>query len=192
MTSTTLRHVKLALLIFPLLISLSAKAQDTSPTFTRENYEEIKASGKTEYTLCGFDANKATMKQIMNKLGDPTSKTQDPEGKEPNYYVFSWRRGPLKININTYLIPEFPNTRPVSIEVEGSDPTGFCRTGRGLALGDSTDKAMRLYAKKYHKIATPKDRKVLAFMWSDIQGGGLSATVSKSGAVSTLEVTGEN
>jgi hypothetical protein len=186
-----LHHAKLTLLLSCLFISLNTKAQDAG-VFNQDNYEEIKASGKTEYLLCGFNANKATMKEIMEKLGDPTSKTQDPEGKEPNFYVFSWSKGPLKININTYLIPEFPNTRPVSIEVEGSDPDHFCLTGRGLALGDSADKAVKLYAKKYHKIAPPKDHKLLAFMWGDIEGGGLSATISKTGVVSTLEATGEN
>ena len=192
MINTTPHRAKFIALLSCVLISLSIKAQDAGQTFTRDNYEEIKASGKTEYLLCGFDANKTTMKQIMDKLGEPTSKTQDPEGKEPNFYVYSWTKGPLKININTYLIPEFPNTRPVSIEVEGSDPDHFCKTGRGLMLGDSVDRAMQIYAKKHQKIATTKDHKLLAFMWGDIQGGGLSATVSKDGVISTLETTGEN
>jgi hypothetical protein len=182
---------KFAITAAILLNALNCAAQ-SKEAFTPDNYEEVAGSGKgPDYMLCGFNPNKTTMKQIIAKLGQQTSKAPSDD---VNYFKFTWDKGPLKINVSTYIsefTPKpFPDNTPATIKIEGSDPDHVCQTGRGLVLGDSIDRAMKLYAKKYHKVAMPKDHKIVVFKWGD----GItevSVDVQKDGTISSIETEGD-
>ncbi|MDR3480452.1 MAG: hypothetical protein P4L91_07015 [Burkholderiaceae bacterium] len=131
-----------------------------------DGYVEIKAGGKPDAFLCGFDVNKTTMKEIFAKLGKEDKREPDPE--ESREATFSWVRGSLKISAIAWTIYEYPNRHPEGIEVEGADPEKFCGTGRGIFLGDSIDHARKIYAqdKGRGKFSVKKAENV-TFKWGE-------------------------
>lgn len=154
-----------------------------------DDYQEIKGSGKPDAVLCGFNVNKTTMKEIFAKLGETNEKK--PDADEPRQVTFSWTRGSLQINISAYVVYKFPNDRPVSIEATGSDPENFCKTGRGVALGDPVAHALKAYAagKNKGKIAADGDT-TLVFKWGE-EDTDVSFSIAKDKSITRISVTGE-
>ena len=57
---------------------------------------------------------------------------------------------------------------PLWIEVEGPDPGSFCKTGRGIALGDPIGNALKAYGKgKMNDKVVIEDSETLTFKWGE-------------------------
>ncbi len=147
------------------------------------------ASGKGDTVLCGFDPHFTPMKDILSKLGKPDR--IEPWEKDKVNVTYLWTRGPLTIEVNTYqYYADYLNRPPVYIEVNGSDPEGFCPTGRGLKLGDSLADLRRLYGQRYQVIHTGKGERSITIQWND--ESTLIVELTKSGRVELINVPGEN
>jgi hypothetical protein len=56
-----------------------------------------------------------------------------------------------------------------------------------LLLGDSVDKALKLYAKRHDRIDLTTEDKPVSFRWGE-EDGEVAITVSPNGQVSRIEV----
>jgi hypothetical protein len=145
------------------------------------------ASGKADTVLCGFDPYSTPMGDILSKLGKPDR--IEPWKVNKVNVTYWWSRGLLTIQANTYQFGDYMNKPPVSIEVNGSDPDGFCTTGRGLKLGDSLADVRRLYGKRYDVRSTGKGKRTITIQWKD--ESTLLVDLTKSGHVEAINALGE-
>lgn len=147
------------------------------------------ASGKGDTVLCGFDPRFTPMKDILSKLGKPDR--IDPWPEDKLNFTYQWSRGPLTIEVNTYhFYADYLNRPPVWIEVSGSDPEGFCKTGRGLKLGDSLADVRRLYGKRYGVTRTSKGEQSITIQWED--EATIFVDLTKDGHVEVINIPAEN
>lgn len=145
------------------------------------------AQGESESLLCGVKPAFTAMNDILSKLGEPRS--IEPRKEDKVNVTYQWSRGPLLIQVNTYQYGDYLNRNPVSVEVEGSDPDGFCRTGRGLKLEDSLADLQRLYGERYSVRKTGKGKREITIQWSDLTT--LYVFLSKDGHVEAIELSGD-
>jgi len=104
------------------------------------------------------------MKDILSKLGKPDR--IDPRPTDKVNVTYKWSRGPLTILVSAYQMEGYLDRNPVWIEVSGSDPDGFCTTGRGLKLGGSLVDVRRLYGTRYGIRQISRGKRVLTIEWS--------------------------
>jgi hypothetical protein len=149
---------------------------------------DLRPLGAPDTSLCGFDVNRTPVSLILNKMGEPTTRTAAPE--EPRHVTYSWTKGPLNIRISTYTLPGYESKPPASIEVEGSDPGKVCATGRGIALGDSVDYALKLYGKNHDTFPYSGDE-AYNFKWPRAVNVLLSLTKDKNAHIKRITLSGK-
>lgn len=146
------------------------------------------AAGKPETTLCGFDPYNTLLKDILAKLGEPEFVRPTPSDKIN--VTYHWSRGPLQIQVNAYQVDGYLDRPPVYIEVAGRDPDGFCRTGRGLALGSSLGDLRKIYGTRYGVRSTGDGRHTVTLQWPDL--ATLFVRFDKAGRVQSVNLPGES
>jgi hypothetical protein len=144
------------------------------------------ASGKADTVLCGFDPYFTPMKDILSKLGKPDR--IDPRPTDKVNVTYQWSKGSLTIKANAYQLDGYLDRTPVYIEVSGSDPDGFCATGRGLKLGDSLADVRRFYG-RYGVRWTGKGKRTITIQWND--ESTVFVDLTKSGRVEAITALGE-
>lgn len=130
----TVKH-RCAALIVTFACSITS-AYSAQPSITQ--IESVVLKGKADTSICGFDVTKAVLKDVKSKLGKLKYKDKDELVK-----VYQWNKGALKVEIQ--ISTDDDSIKHVT--VKGDDPTGVCKTGRGLQLGQTLDDVKKIYGK---------------------------------------------
>ncbi len=136
--------------------------------------------------LCGLDSDATPMKDVLSKLGKP-DRIEPWEVHKANV-TYWWSRGPLTIQVNTYQFGDYLNRPPLWIEVSGSDPDGFCTTGRGLKLGNSLADIRRLYGHRYGIRPIDGGKRMVTIQWSTLPS--IDIDLARDGRIVRINAAG--
>ena len=115
-------------------------------------------SGKPEHVLSGIDIS-GKIEQVIGKYGKPdevrnVTAEGAPEGSGERNYI--WKKGPTTTSVTTGhhvdATGEQVESETYEIEVTGSSAEGeIGKTGAGLSLGDTRNKADKIYGVLFHE-----------------------------------------
>jgi hypothetical protein len=101
------------------------------------------ARGKPETLLCGIDVNHATLSEVKKRFATPLSYKTYPETEEAAEIVWDQEGSRIHATINA-------DNVAYAVEVSGK-PSPIAKTGRGLALGQSSADIARFYGTRFRQ-----------------------------------------
>jgi hypothetical protein len=130
------------------------------------------ALGKPETLLCDIDVNHTTLSDLMKRFSTPLSYKTHPETEEAAEVI--WDQEGVRIHATI-------NTDNIAYAVEvGGKPSPIAKTGRGLALGQSSADIKRIYGPRFRQRGND-----VTLQWND--GTELRVRLT-SGRISSLEL----
>jgi hypothetical protein len=129
----------------PLLLLLAAV-----PLLADHAPEWLLAKRSTVPRVLGMSVDGTTLRDVIRRLGKPSSRTTDP--KFPSEAEYTFRSGELTIKVTTMFPPasNSPATENVtSFEISGTAPNERKLTEHGLRLGDGLQTLVQTYGWRY-------------------------------------------
>lgn len=130
------------------------------------------ARGKPETLLCGIDVNHTTLSDVKKRFSTPLSYKTYPETEEAAEIVWDQEGSRIHATINADNIA-------YAVDVSGK-PSPIAKTGRGLALGQSSADIKRIYGPRFRQRGNN-----ITLQWQD--GTELRVCLT-SGRISSLEL----
>ena len=148
-------HRPLSVIAAFMLLSMqtwSVLAQESTPPWPRDRV----ANGKIDDVICGARGADINLDGLQKKLG---------KGKPVISNVISdilaWDKGSLHIEAERASEYDIVG----SITVSGTDPTGFCKTARGLRLGMTLDEVKAMYGQFFNIFTFPNGDVQYTAVW---------------------------
>jgi hypothetical protein len=130
------------------------------------------ARGEPETLLCDIDVTHTTLSDLKKRFATPLSYKTHPETEEAAEIIWVQEGSRVHATINADNIA-------YAVEVSGK-PSQIAKTGRGLALGQSSADVKRIYGPRFRKRGTN-----ITLQWKD---GTELRVLLTAGRISSLEL----
>lgn len=164
----------------------------SSPLLGDELPPGLRAKGKPETSLAGIDISKASIADVVRKIGKPDKVIRESRlsGAATEATEYYWERSGVRLLVKAYGENGKGSREYLAvIEAEGPGfPGGLGRTGAGLKLGDRLSDLRHIYGRRFEERVL-QNRKIhdVAIMWRHSESS-LAVKLDASGRIIAISL----